>query len=548
MTTGVTEMPALHRDVVVHAPEEDGAPWVVRRPDRTLLRVGADMGRLLAAVDGRRTAAQIADLLGGPWTTQEVEGALAAAAGMHLLVGTEVSRRRRRPEARVQVVPPMTVQLTLFRPQRLARRLQPLLRAVPSTVAVSVVVAVAAGGLLALAVQGREVRAAIGTPMPLWVLVVILVGTLTVTGLHELGHGLTLARYGGTPSRIGIMLFYLTPVFFCDVSDGWRLPHNRQRVAVAFAGIGTQVLLAGVIAVAAAPLGAVTGNAQLHEALLLLAVATYVAAVLNLVPLVKFDGYIALMTHVDVPHLRSRAMTDARRALGRVLFGGRRRDRELPRVPWAVAFGLGCMVFPLYLIGTALGLWSDLLISTGAVGQVVLVAVVAYVGFAALRGLGRTVEEARAGGAHPLRIVAGGVAVAGVAAAALTLVSVPYTVDGGYDCTGATARVVLADGSDVTAVAEGAPVILREQGLLAAVPVGSAVVAAGGATRGEVPLDALFPVSDVGHIAVDVWEVPMTSCADLAPDASRRGAAVVDAGHRPLGQWLVATFLAPAFR
>lgn len=33
------------------------------------------------------------------------------------------------------------------------------------------------------------------------------------------------------PSRMGVMLFYLLPAFFCDVSDGWRLPDKAHELA-----------------------------------------------------------------------------------------------------------------------------------------------------------------------------------------------------------------------------------------------------------------------------------------------------------------------------
>ncbi|MCR2185631.1 hypothetical protein NSX52_24025, partial [Salmonella enterica] len=74
------------------------------------------------------------------------------------------------------------------------------------------------------------------TPMPLTGLLILIAVLSLATLLHEAAHGLTLARFGGSPRRAGFMLFYLTPAFFVDVTDGWRLPKRSQRVAIALAG------------------------------------------------------------------------------------------------------------------------------------------------------------------------------------------------------------------------------------------------------------------------------------------------------------------------
>lgn len=92
-------------------------------------------------------------------------------------------------------------------------------------------------------------------------------------------------------------------------------------------------------------LSTVNGPSPLHDGMLIFGVSTYLTGVLNFVPLVKLDGYLALMSHLDIPHLRDRSMTDARRFLARILFGGRY-SRELPQLTWAVPFGFACMLFP----------------------------------------------------------------------------------------------------------------------------------------------------------------------------------------------------------
>ena len=60
---------------------------------------------------------------------------------------------------------------------------------------------------------------------------------MTATGmLHEIGHGMTLKNYGGEVHKVGFLLFYMTPAFYCDVSDSYLLQSRKERLWVTFAG------------------------------------------------------------------------------------------------------------------------------------------------------------------------------------------------------------------------------------------------------------------------------------------------------------------------
>ncbi len=128
------------------------------------------------------------------------------------------------------------------------------------------------------------------------------------TLFHEAAHGLTLTRLGGRPRRAGFMLFYLTPAFFVDVTDGWRLADRRHRVAIALAGPAVHATAAAVAMLAALGLPASTAR----ETLLLLAISCTVVVLVNLIPFVRFDGYIALMSALDEPNLRGGRSATAR--------------------------------------------------------------------------------------------------------------------------------------------------------------------------------------------------------------------------------------------
>jgi len=529
--------PRLAPDVLVHEPITDGAPWVVQRGAQQYIRVGADMVRLLRTMDGTRDHADLARALGRPWTAGQVGRAVESLDGKRLL---DDGRVRKQSGTWFKFVPPLTLQFTVLRPERLLKRLAPLLALLANRFGAALALLLAVGGLPALAVQSPALHRALGEPLPLGLLMALACASMLTTALHELGHGAVLTYHGGRPSRMGVMLFYLTPAFFCDVSDGWRLPHKGQRVQVALAGIVTQTVVAGSAALTAA----FTGGA-LRDAALVFSVSTYVTGLLNLLPFVKLDGYIALMTHLDVPHLRDRAMTDARRFLAKSLFGGGRYERELPGAGWSVPFGLACMAFPLYLIALACSLWLDLLQGMGVIGASLVLVGVGYLAYRMWTGGRSLVREARSAGARTGRITAVWLLVAGAATAAATLISVPYTVDGGFVQQDGRTTLVLSDAADRAALREGAEVTLIRRGMVTRAPVGTAVVADPHAEHGTAPLSAFVPVREGNSVPVPAYRVPLSVPGGL-PD--RAGTAQVAAGERPLGSWLYLTYIAPAWR
>lgn len=361
---------------------------------------------------------------------------------------------------------------------------------------------------------------------------------LVATALHEVGHGLVLASYGGAPRRIGVMLFYLTPAFFCDISDGWRLPSPRFRVHVAVAGI----LVQGSIGAAFALAALLPVPADARDGLLVLAIATFIACLLNTLPFVKLDGYIALMSWLDVPHLRDKAISDARGALSAVLFGVRL-PRALPQYRWAAIFGFACLIMPVLLVVNALVVWSDTLIGLGVVGSLIMGVIIAIAATGLARELGRTVRDARRAGAGLLRIAGiTGMATAAVVAS-LVVVPVPDLVVGGYrvDRRGG-AELVLPTSANISDVTAGIPVRLEHAGLVVSTTVGVDAVGAGRPIETQGSLASFLPVRDDDmSIPVPVVVLPLVSGATPLD----RGRATVELGDVPLWRWITGRVIGP---
>ncbi|MEV1004623.1 daptide biosynthesis intramembrane metalloprotease [Nonomuraea sp. NPDC050202] len=520
--------PRLADDVQVHAPEHEGAPWIIQRGPGRYIRVGADMARLGRALDGDRDHAELMADLGPKWTPQALGYALGELQRMKLL--DDGSRGRSATAPWVKYVPPLTLQITLLRPARLLAWCRPLLAALANRFWAVVAVVIALAGPVSLALNGGALAQALGSPLPLSVYAWVAAGSYLVMVVHELSHGAVLSHYGGRPSRMGVMLLYLLPAFFCDVSDGWRLGHKERRVRVALAGVATQFVVAGAVAVVALPTG--------EAALLVFSVVTYTSGLLNLLPFIKLDGYLALMSHLDISDLRKRAMIDARRLVTRLLFGGTY-PVELPGLRWAVPYGLACLVFPVYLVGVlALSLWGELLRGLGLLGTVAISVVVLLLLGRLLVGFLLRVQEARTSGASVWRI--GGViaVLACGLTAVLMTVQVPYVISGGYHYRQGQLELVVPGGDE--AITRGAQVRLLRNGVVLREQVGSAVVASATASSTTVPISALLPIRAEGTLPMTVSAYPLTV---RETPGERSGAARVDAGSRPLGEWLVATYL-----
>lgn len=532
------ECPRLAPDARVHQPVEEGAPWLVQSGPQRYLRVSAGMARLLTLADGTRNREELAKELGDPWTVELVGEGLLRAQRTQLL---EDPGREPAKDRRLTFVPPLTVQLTLVRPERMLSRLRPLTTRLAGRGWAVAAAALAAAGLLCLVVQAPATMNALASPISMSALVALVIVTYCGTMLHELSHGLVLSHYGGRPSRMGFMLFYLTPAFFCDVSDGWRLPRNHQRVRVALAGIATQAVLAGLVGVASAVVAAAGGSPALRDLLLLLAVTNYIAGFFNAVPFVKLDGYLALMSHLDVSHLRDRSMTDARRLVARLLFGGRYR-RELPEVGWAPLFGLACMLFPLYVVSMAFALWGSVLESTGLVGAVVVSVAVGYLLLRLYAAALHLNAEARTAGASSRRRAT--VSAVGVAAVAWIMwgVSVPYNVTGGFVHAEGRTVFVSTGATDREAVAPGAEVRLLSGGVVLQQQLGTARVASTDPVDLSAPISAFVPVKGLDAVRVPASGILVDTGA---PVRAATGQAVVSAGERRLGDWLYLKYLAP---
>jgi len=229
-------------------------------------------------------------------------------AGKKNLAILEKIREERRE--RVNTASLLYIHFSAWNPDRWLESILPYLRWMftPGFVAFSVVLYITMGVILADNwVRVRQDTVAFytftdKTLYDIWEFWVIL---FVVIAVHETGHGLTCKYFGGEVPKMGFMLIYFGPAFFTDTSDMHVFDKTSKRLWVIFAGLWIEMVMCALATIgwALAPPGSFFGDIC-YKTLLLTGVS---GLLLNLNPLMKYDGYYALMQFLEIDNMREEA-------------------------------------------------------------------------------------------------------------------------------------------------------------------------------------------------------------------------------------------------
>ncbi|MCX9107344.1 efflux RND transporter periplasmic adaptor subunit [Aeromonas veronii] len=135
---------------------------------------------------------------------------------------------------------------------------------------------------------------------------------------HELGHAFMAKRAGCRVRSMGVAFVVMLPMFYTDVSDAWRVQDRRARLWIGAGGVLAEMLLASLALLA----WLLLPDGMLRSAALLLSSVTWVGSLLiNLNPLMRFDGYFLLSDLWRIDNLQDRAFALCRWHLRELLFG-----------------------------------------------------------------------------------------------------------------------------------------------------------------------------------------------------------------------------------
>lgn len=119
-----------------------------------------------------------------------------------------------------------------------------------------------------------------------------------VSLFHELGHAAAARYYKARTGNIGLGFYLISPTFYADVSDIWRLS-RRQRLVVNFGGIYFELIFSAlfILSLLFFP----------HNSFILIPISFTVMILYNLNPFIRTDGYWVLSDSINIPNLQNQA-------------------------------------------------------------------------------------------------------------------------------------------------------------------------------------------------------------------------------------------------
>lgn len=213
--------------------------------------------------------------------------------------------RRARPSPIVRLAHNyLFFRIPLLRPERFLKATMPLVSPLYTRTAALIVAATTLAGLYLASRQWEAFASTFLDFLSLEGAATYAVALLVVKSLHELGHAYTATRVGVRVNTMGIAFMLMTPILYTDVTDAWRLRLRRDKLAIDAAGIVVELALAGICLF----LWSFLPDGPMRSAAFVTATTSLVVGLLvNLNPLMRFDGYYLLSDAWQVPNLQPRS-------------------------------------------------------------------------------------------------------------------------------------------------------------------------------------------------------------------------------------------------
>jgi CRP-like cAMP-binding protein/Zn-dependent protease len=170
--------------------------------------------------------------------------------------------------------------------------------------------------------------------------------------IHELGHALVVVRNGRRIKSAGFMIYFGSPAFFVDGSDGLMMD-RRQQILSSFAGPFAEMILASACALI------VWWFPEwfLARTLFTAAALNYYLILMNLIPLLELDGYFILADVIQVPDLRPRSLAFMRDDLLRKI---RHREHFTKQEVGLALYGTLGVAFTVFALYSSYRYWKTL--------------------------------------------------------------------------------------------------------------------------------------------------------------------------------------------
>jgi len=136
-----------------------------------------------------------------------------------------------------------------------------------------------------------------------------------ITGfIHEFSHALVAKSYGVNVPTLGVMLFYLNPAFFVDISGINFLSSKSERIKVVLAGCCSNMLLFFV------SVSVIFLFNNTHPFFLVLFLMNSFLILANLVPFVEYDGYYIFINLIEDQQIKWALLTQDKKRFHHFIF------------------------------------------------------------------------------------------------------------------------------------------------------------------------------------------------------------------------------------
>ncbi len=149
-------------------------------------------------------------------------------------------------------------------------------------------------------------------------ILLIMVSTIFIKLVHEMGHAFVAVKYKVPISSMGVAFIVLYPIFYTETTNAWRLYDRKKRMHIAAAGVMAEMFLSAIALLAwnTLPPGFLQNLVFYIGFLSLLA-----SVLINMNPLMKFDGYYLLSDYIGIDNLQERSIAMMKWRLRKFLFG-----------------------------------------------------------------------------------------------------------------------------------------------------------------------------------------------------------------------------------
>lgn len=174
--------------------------------------------------------------------------------------------------------------------------------------------------------------------------------------LHEFGHAYTATKYGLPVPHMGIAFIIMYPIFYTETTASWRIAERYKRVLIGLSGIICELYIAAFFLL----LWNITSDPGLQTiCVTVVAISLIGSLLINLNPLMRFDGYYICSDLLGIENMQSRSFATARWQIRKWLFDTSEEHPEQfstnSRKSLLLIIGLSTMIYRFFLfLGIAL--------------------------------------------------------------------------------------------------------------------------------------------------------------------------------------------------